>query len=140
MSPPTLRVQIVTPDGMALEESGADVIVLHRREGRFDPGSEIAVFPLHGPLLVRVPISPVRYRKEGESVHLAVAGGFAEVLRDGVLIVTPRVERVSRADPHPLATAVAICRKWRQEAFDSQDMMVGYAQPDLVEAPPILPP
>ncbi len=127
MSPRTLAVEIVTPDGIALQESGVDVVVLHRRERRFEPGSEIAVFPLHGPLLVRVPIAPLRYYKAGVRVHLAVGGGFAEVLRDGVLVVTPRVERVAAADPRPLATAGAICRKWRQEAVDSRDAMVGYA-------------
>jgi hypothetical protein len=44
MSPRTLALEIVTPDGMALQESGVDVVVLHRRERRFEPGSEIAVF------------------------------------------------------------------------------------------------
>jgi len=127
MSPRTLALEIVTPDGMALQESGVDVVVLHRRERRFEAGSEIAVFPLHGPLLVRLPIAPLRYYKAGERVHLAVGGGFAEVLRDRVLVVTPRVERVASMEKRPLATAGAICRKWRQEAVDSRDRMVGYA-------------
>ena len=127
MSPRTLTLQIVTPDGMALQESGVDVVVLHRRERRFEPGSEIAVFPLHGPLLVRLPIAPLRYYKAGERVHLAVGGGFAEVLKDRVLVVTPRAERVAPTDQRPLASAGAICRRWRQEAVDSRERMVGYA-------------
>ena len=100
---------------------------LHRREKRFELGSEIAVFPRHGPLLVRLPIAPLRYYKAGERVHLAVGGGFAEVLKDRVLVVTPRVERVAPTDQRPLASAGAICRRWRQEAVDSRERMVGYA-------------
>jgi F-type H+-transporting ATPase subunit epsilon len=127
MRPRTLALEIVTPDGVALREDGVDVVVLRRRERRFEAGSEIAVFPLHGPLLVRLPIAPLRYYKAGERVHLAVGGGFAEVLGDRVLVVTPRVERVAPTDQRPLATAAAICRRWRQEAVDSRERLVGYA-------------
>ncbi len=127
MTPRALALEIVTPDGVALRESGVAVVVLRRRERRFEPGSEIAVFPLHAPLLVRLPIAPLRYEKAGERVHLAVGGGFAEVLRDRVLVVTPRVERVPPTERRPLAAAAATCRRWRQEAVDSRDRMIGYA-------------
>ena len=128
MSERTLALEVVTPDGRALLEPAVDVVVFHRREPRFDLGSEIAVFPLHGPLLVRIPVGPARYRKGGETVHLAVGGGFAEVLRDRVLIVTPRLQRVASADPDPGSTSREICRRWRAEGADFQWEMAGYPQ------------
>jgi F-type H+-transporting ATPase subunit epsilon len=109
-----LSLEVVTPDGVALVEEGVEVIILHRRERRFDVGSEIAIFPLHAPLLVGLAVSPVRYRKGGATVHLAVAAGFGEVMGDRVVIVTPRCERVPAGDLDPGARAESLCQRWRE--------------------------
>lgn len=122
----TLVLEIVTPDGPALREDGVDVVVVRRRENRFELGSEIAIFPLHGPILIRMPIAPARYRKQSQTFHLAVAGGFAEVVRDRVRIVTSRLERISPAEPRPLSRADETCAKWRGEIVDFQKEMAGY--------------
>lgn len=112
MSPDGLTLEVVTPDGLSVLERGLDVVVLHRREPRFEVGSEIAVFPNHAPLLVRIPVGPARFGRAGETVHLALAGGFAEVLGDRVRVMTPRVERVPREAPDGAAAARALCRAW----------------------------
>lgn len=126
MSPGKLYLEIVTPDGMGLEESQVDTVVFRRREKRFELGSEIAVFPLHGPTLARVPVAPVRYRKEGKTFHAAVCGGFVEVKRDHILFVTPRFKRVSTREPNPSAKARKICQQWQKEKGEFQTEMVGY--------------
>ena len=110
-----LTLEIVTPDGVALEEGGIEVVVLRRREPRFEVGSEIAIFPLHAPLLVRLAVAPVRYQKGADTVHLAVGAGFAEVVEDRVVIVTPRCERVPAGEPDPIAGAEKLCRRWRRD-------------------------
>lgn len=127
MSPRTLVLEIVTPDGMAVSETEVDAVVFHRREARFETGSEIAVFPLHGPLLVRIPVGPGRYHKRGEQVHLALGGGFAEVQGDRVLITTTRFERVAPEEPDPRARAREICGRWREETGDGREEMIGYS-------------
>jgi F0F1-type ATP synthase epsilon subunit len=129
MSPRTLALEIVTPDGVALQESDVDMVVFHRRESRFDPGSEIAIFPLHGRLLVRIAVAPARFLKGGQTVHLALRGGFAQVLHDQVLIVTPRLEQVSPAEGNPPAAARELCRRWRGEVVDLEEELVGYPEP-----------
>lgn len=121
----TLALEIVTPDGRALLEEGVDAVVLRRRERRFELGSEIAVFPLHAAMLIRVPIAPARYRRGGETVHLALGGGFAEVRRDRVLVVTSRCEKVPRGAPAPRAIAREICRRWAEEIGDFRAAMAG---------------
>jgi F0F1-type ATP synthase epsilon subunit len=126
VNPRTLVLEIVTPDGVALRESSVDAVVFRRRERRFELGSEIAVFPRHAPLLVRIPVAPVRFHQRGATVHLAVGGGFAEVLEDRVRIVTPRVHRVSVDEPNPLSTARAVCREWRRATSDFRYDMAGY--------------
>ena len=88
-----LRLEVITPDGHLLEEDRVDEVVFRRREARFELGSEIAIFPGHAPSLIRIPDAPLRYRKDGRTVQLAVGGGFVEVKRDRVLVVTPRFEQ-----------------------------------------------
>ena len=88
-----LTLEVVTPRGGFLREEGLAEIVLFRRERRFEPGSEVAIFPAHGPLLVRLPACEIRYRHDGRSGRLRVHGGFAEVVDDVVTVLTPRAER-----------------------------------------------
>ncbi len=126
MSARTLVLEVVTPDGRALTERGVEAVVLRRRESRFELGSELAILPLHAPLLVRMPVAPARYRKEGQTFHLALGGGFAEVEQDRVLVVTPRCERPAPGVPDPRAWARAICRRWRRERVDSRGGLAGY--------------
>jgi F-type H+-transporting ATPase subunit epsilon len=95
MTPRGLTLEVVTPDGPALREEDVDVVVLRRKERRFAVGSEIAIFPGHAPLLVGLAAAPVRFRQGATTVHLAVAGGFSEVLDDRVTILTPRCERIA---------------------------------------------
>ncbi len=124
-----LVLEIVTPDGPALAERDVEVVVLRRRERRFELGSELAIFPRHAPTLVRMPVAPVRFRKGGRTEHVAVAGGFAEVRRDRVLVVTPRCVRVPGDDPAGAARARATCRGWRAELGGRVEALAGYPEP-----------
>ncbi|MFY3745581.1 hypothetical protein ACOQFB_16840 [Anaeromyxobacter sp. Red801] len=129
MSARTLVLEVVTPDGIALAERDVDAVVLRRRERRFELGSELAILPLHAPVLIRMPIAPVRYRKGGETTYLALAGGFAEVRGDRVLLLTPRCERIPGDTPSPAAAARELCRAWSRHPHDFAAEMVG-AAPD----------
>lgn len=115
MNPGPLTLEIVTPDGVALLEEGVELVILRRRERRFEVGSEIAIYPLHAPLLVRLAVAPVRYRKGGVTLHLPIAAGFAEVMEDRVIIATPRCERLPAGDVDPGARAESLCDRWRKE-------------------------
>jgi F-type H+-transporting ATPase subunit epsilon len=125
MTARTLTLEIVTPDGPALVASDVDAVVVRRRERRFELGSEIAVLPRHEPLLIRLPVAPARYRKGTRTFHLVIGGGFAEVRRDRVLVVTPRCERIPDGDPDPASTARALGSRWRRELGDLRREMVG---------------
>jgi len=118
-------LEILTPDGVALQEDGVEFVVLRRHERSFDVGSEIAVYPRHAPMLVRIPIAAARYGKGGETVSLALRGGFAEVRHDHVVIVTPRCTRVAGEVPDPAGAARQLCDEWRAEAVGSRDELVG---------------
>jgi F-type H+-transporting ATPase subunit epsilon len=126
MTPAALALQIITPDGRSLRKQEIDVVVLRRREKRFEVGSEVAIFPHHAPTLIRLPVAPLRYRRGRRTSYLAVAGGFAEIREDHVLIVTPRFAVVGSDEPEPSAKARRITEQWRQERADFQRGMIGY--------------
>jgi F-type H+-transporting ATPase subunit epsilon len=121
-----LVLQIITPDGRSVKEQQVDVVVFRRKEKRFELGSEIAVFPRHAPLLIRIPIAPVRYRKGERTSYVAVGGGFVEVKNNQVLVVTPRFEKIRSDDPAPSIKAGRITERWRREQKEFQKEMVGY--------------
>lgn len=122
-----LSLQIVTPDGDVLKEGLAEQVVFRRKEKRIELGSEVAIYPLHGPALIRIPIAPVRYRANRRTYHLAVAGGFAEVKRRRVLVVTPRFELMDPEKPNPRARAKRTAEAWREEILKFREAMIGYS-------------
>jgi F-type H+-transporting ATPase subunit epsilon len=121
-----LMLRIITPDGQSLKEKQVDAVVVRRREKRFELGSEIALFPRHAPMLIRMPVAPLRYRKGERTLYVAVAGGFMEIKDDQIIVVTPRFERMPADDPLPAASARRRTEQWRQEHREFQKEMVGY--------------
>jgi F-type H+-transporting ATPase subunit epsilon len=121
-----LVLQIITPDGRSLNEKQVDFVVFRRKEKRFELGSEIAIFPCHAPLLIRIPVAPVRYRKGERTSYVAVGGGFVEIKGNEVLVVTPRFEKIRSDDPAPSVKARHISEQWRQEQKEFQTEMAGY--------------
>lgn len=89
-----LRLEIVTPRGLAFEAADLERVVLRRAEKRFDLGSELVLMPRHGELMVRLPRHTLEARSHDERVSIEVDGGFAEAYNDTVTILTPHA-RVS---------------------------------------------
>jgi F-type H+-transporting ATPase subunit epsilon len=135
MSAELLALEVVTPDGMAIQESDVDMVVLRRRERRFDPGSEVAILPRHGPMLVRLTTAPARYLRHGTTSHLALCGGFAEVRHDRVVVVTARCAPVPDTDPDREAAAWKVCDTWSAEAAGSREELAGLARQRFMPAP-----
>jgi len=77
----TLKLEIVTPEGVAFSDS-VDVVTLPGAEG------ELGIYPQHVPLLTRIVPGEVVARKGGEEFTLAVGDGFVEVTGDRVSVLT----------------------------------------------------
>lgn len=127
MAKDKLTLEIITPDGLELKEMDIDEVVLRRQEREIDFGSEVAIFPLHGMMLVKIAISPGRYRKGSLTFHFVVAGGYAEVKENQVTVLTPRFKMMLA--PRELETpkkAKELAKKWKKEITDFQKAIVGY--------------
>jgi F-type H+-transporting ATPase subunit epsilon len=126
MNPERLVLEIITPDGRTLREQDIDVVIVRRKERRFEQGSEVAIFPLHAPTLIRAPVAPLRYRKGGRTFYLVVGGGFVEVKSNQVLVVTPRFEEIPSDEIDPSKKARQRAAQWLRERREFRKEIVGY--------------
>jgi F-type H+-transporting ATPase subunit epsilon len=89
--PTHLTLEIVTPDRSVVAEK-VDEVEIPGAEGYF------GVLPGHTPLLAMLQVGELWYRKGNETVHLAIAFGFAEVLPDRVTILAQFAEKADEID------------------------------------------
>jgi F-type H+-transporting ATPase subunit epsilon len=86
-----LTLEIATPTRLVV--SGVvDEVVAPGIEGYF------GVLPGHAPFLTTLGVGELTYRKGREEYHLAVAGGFAEVRNDKVIVLADSAERPEEID------------------------------------------
>jgi len=121
-----LSLEIITPDGTVLREADVDEVVFRRLEADFENGSEVAIFPKHGPMMARVPIAALRYHDHGRWHYVAVAGGFVEARNNRVRIVTADCEVADPDDPDSAERSRELADEWRRTSSDGREGLVGY--------------
>jgi F-type H+-transporting ATPase subunit epsilon len=86
-----LTLELATPTRMIVAETVDEVVV---------PGSEgyFGVLPGHAPLLATLGIGELTYRVGREERHVALAGGFAEVRNDKVIVLADTAELPQEID------------------------------------------
>jgi F-type H+-transporting ATPase subunit epsilon len=77
----TLKLEVATPDGLALT-ADADIVTAPSVEGEF------GVLPGHLPLLAATRAGLLKYRVAGKDSVAAIGPGFVEALPDRVLLLT----------------------------------------------------
>ena len=89
--PTKLQLEVVTPDRALVREAVDEVQV---------PGAEgyLGVLPGHTPLLATLKVGELCYRVGQEQHFVAIAGGFAEILPDRVIILAQIAERAQDVD------------------------------------------
>lgn len=90
--PPTYRLEVVAPDRIAYASDVTSVVV---------PGVEgyLGVLAHHAPLLAELTVGAIKVATgEGETLHMAIGGGFLEVMPDRTVILADSVERAEEID------------------------------------------
>ena len=82
---------MVTAEGRTLSQE-ADFVLIPGAAG------ELGVLPRHIPLLTPLKTGEVTVRNDGHDEYIFVAGGFAEVLPDRVVILADVAERAEEID------------------------------------------
>jgi F-type H+-transporting ATPase subunit epsilon len=104
MASDTFTLEVVTPDRAVVREPVAEM-QLPGREGY------LGILPGHTPLLTELGIGTLSYRKGDQTVYVAIAGGFAEVLSGRVLVLADAAQRADEIDEAHARTAVADAEK-----------------------------
>lgn len=86
-----LTLEVATPTRLAVAEVVDEVVV---------PGSNgyFGVLPGHAPFLSTLGVGALTYRIGRDERHLAVAGGFAEVRNDKVIVLADTAELPEEID------------------------------------------
>lgn len=95
----SLRLQIVTPEGVAYSEQVESVVV---------PGidGELGVLPQHVPLMTQLLPGELRVVKDGSELRLAVGEGFLEVTQSTVSVLTDMAVKESEIDESAVEAAI----------------------------------
>lgn len=121
-----LILEIISPERSLVREE-ADMVTA--------PGSlgEFGVLPGHAPFMTTLGIGEVSYVKGGETAgYLAVAGGYAEVLNDRMIILAETAEMAEEID---VARAKAALERAEKRLFSgSPDIDVDRARLAMMRA------
>lgn len=87
----TMKLQIITPMRTILEEE-VESVILHTTEG------EMGVLYDHEPVVALLGYKKVTYTQEGKKRQATTLGGFAEVTKDRITILTDASELADDID------------------------------------------
>lgn len=88
---PKIKFKIVTPEKVVYENE-IDQITLPTQTG------EITVLPNHIPLLSALKAGELVVKIDGRDLAMAIAGGFAEIRKNEVIVLTENAERAEEID------------------------------------------
>ncbi|MCE5244418.1 MAG: F0F1 ATP synthase subunit epsilon [Syntrophobacteraceae bacterium] len=86
-----ILLEVVTPERKVLSER-VDIVVAPGTEGEF------GVLPNHVPFLSTLKVGELRFRLGSTLRHIAIMGGYAEVLPDRVTVLSPAAEEATEID------------------------------------------
>ena len=87
----TLKLEIVTPDGVAYSED-VEMVTLQGVEG------EMGILPQHARLLTQIVPGEMIVSRQGSQEFLAVGGGLVVVLPDRVAVITDMAISAEKID------------------------------------------
>jgi F-type H+-transporting ATPase subunit epsilon len=105
-----LRVEIVTGERVVFEERDVDMVIAPGADG------SLGILPRHAALFSLLAAGEMVVRKGTDEQHLAVFGGFLEVVNDRVLILADTAERVEEIDEERAERARARAEQALREA------------------------
>jgi len=86
-----ILLEIVTPEKKVFSDT-VDIVVAPGEEGEF------GVLPNHIPFLTKLKVGELCFRIGSSTRHVAIMGGYAEVLPDHVTVLAPAAEEATEID------------------------------------------
>lgn len=111
-----LSLEILTPEKVVLREDNIDIVVIRALDKDNEKPIEIGIMSYHAPMLIRLGICPIRYRKDTALYWAVVAYGFLEIRDNKITIISFGAEKIEREPDVDLAiTAKKRVESWLLE-------------------------
>lgn len=91
MSSQKINFKIITPEKTVYEDS-VEQVTLPVADG------EVTILPNHRSYIAALKAGEMMLKKNGEEIHLAVAGGFLEFNKNNLTVLADRAERAEEID------------------------------------------
>ena len=91
MADKTLKLEVITPEQVALRDESTSVVV----QG---VDGELGIWPNHAPLLAGLKPGVVTYKTASGTEKLVVSGGFIEISNNVISILAPAAEKSTEID------------------------------------------
>lgn len=111
-----LEVKVITPDKVVYEGL-ADSLVIPGKDGYF------GVLPNHAPMLSALDIGELKIRNEFQEYYYAIDGGFCEVRKNRVIIVTSSAQRADEIDDNTVLTSLQEAKKRLNSKLESKELL-----------------
>lgn len=115
-----LKLSIVTPEGTAFTDE-VDMVIIPGAEGK------LGILPNHIPVFTRLVPGELAIKKGDEEIPLAVAGGFANILPDRVIVLTDLAIRAEEINALKAAEAKRKAEQAMREKRSGKDFAVAEA-------------
>jgi F-type H+-transporting ATPase subunit epsilon len=119
------QLEVATPDRMIVQEQVSEAQI-PARDGY------LGVLPGHAPLIAELKTGVLSYAVAGQTKHLAIHGGFVEVLPDKVRVLADLAERADEIDAARAQVALSRAQKALEGAHAGLDPATALA--DMMRA------
>ena len=107
-----ITIEVVTPEEMVLSEEVEYV-------GAPGINGEFGILPGHVPLLSALGIGSLYYKQNGRRKYVFIAGGFAEVLPEKVVVLAEVAEKAEEIDLERARKARELAEQRMRQAKDN---------------------
>ncbi len=124
MADKTLKLEVITPEQIALQDVSTSVVV---------PGvdGELGIWPNHAPLLAGLKPGVITYKTASGTEKLVVSGGFIEISNNVISIIAPAAEKSTEID---FARAEAAKKRAQERLAKKEGIDIARAQAALARA------
>ena len=124
MADKTLKLEVITPEQVALRDESTSVVV---------PGVDgaLGIWPNHAPLLAGLKPGVVTYKTASGTEKLVVSGGFIEISNNVISILAPAAEKSTEID---FARAEAAKKRAEERLAKKEGIDMARAQAALARA------
>lgn len=111
-----LNVRVVTPDRLVYEGE-ADSVVIPGYDGYF------GVLPNHAPMLSMLDMGELKIRDGVQEQYYAIDGGFCEISKNKVIIITSSAQRADEIDDNQAMATLRSARERLHSKAEEKELL-----------------